>query len=55
MIEHIEECRLSIRIKLTDGQEISVWVWKEKDRKRARKYVKRIQEMLTLGCNSTVE
>jgi len=30
------EKRLAIDVTLPNGQELSVWVWEEKDRKRAR-------------------
>ena len=32
----IEETKLSVKVRLYDGQEISFWVWNEKDRKRAK-------------------
>ena len=36
----IEEKRLAFVIKVPDGQEINVWVWEERDRKRAENYAK---------------
>lgn len=34
----IEETKLSVRVRLADGQGISFWVWDEKSRKRARSW-----------------
>ena len=40
----IEDTTLSVRMKFPDGQELSLWVWDEKDRARAREWAEAISD-----------